>query len=262
MANYRLRDAIFAAGLKPREVADRLQVDPKTVHRWLAEGRTPYPRHRYVLVELVGQSESYLWPDTATDDVDLDEPDDVEVVHVYSHRSAISPDLWRRLFNRAAQRIDILVYAGLWLPEQLPSLTTLLQHKAEAGVSVRLLLGDPDCDAVMRRSQEEGIGDAIPAKIRNVLAHYQPLAGISGIETRLHQTTLYSSIYRFDDEMIVNHHVLGVPAAHAPAWHLRRHSGGDLLELYVTTFERVWSDARPAWPEHQSDTLRWLATTT
>jgi hypothetical protein len=36
--------------------------------------------------------------------------------------------------------------------------------------------------------------------------HYAPLMGTAGIEVRQHGTTLYNSIYRGDDMMIVNAH--------------------------------------------------------
>ena len=45
MENEHLRTAITHAGLTLEEFADIVQVDVKTVQRWLA-GRTPYPRHR------------------------------------------------------------------------------------------------------------------------------------------------------------------------------------------------------------------------
>lgn len=32
------------------------------MYRWIAEGRTPYPRHRTELAELVGRTEAELWP--------------------------------------------------------------------------------------------------------------------------------------------------------------------------------------------------------
>ena len=39
-------------------------VDPKTGQRWIA-GRTPYPRHRRAIADLLGENEGYLWPQTA-----------------------------------------------------------------------------------------------------------------------------------------------------------------------------------------------------
>ena len=64
-----------------------------------------------------------------------------------------------------------------------------------------------------------------------------------GIEVRTHGTVLYNSIYRFDDEMIVNPHVYGKVASHAPALHLRRLSAGDLFTTYEDSFTAVWEGA-------------------
>jgi hypothetical protein len=68
---------------------------------------------------------------------------------------------------------------------------------------------------------------------------------VPGIEIRAHDTVLYNSIYRFDDEMIVNPHVFGKIASHAPAIHLRRLSAGDLFTTYLDSLDAVWHLARP-----------------
>ena len=65
------------------------------------------------------------------------------------------------------------------------------------------------------------------------------------MEIRCHGTTLYNSIYRYDDEMIVNPHVYGIPAPHAPALHLRRLSAGSMFETYVRSFDTVWETGTP-----------------
>jgi hypothetical protein len=97
---------------------------------------------------------------------------------------------------------------------------------------------------------EEGIGtDAIPTKARNVLALFRRLADIEGIEVRLHGTTLYNSIYRFDSEMIVNTHVLGLVAPHCPALHLRRLAASGMFDIYTACFDQIWEQAAPAWPQ-------------
>jgi hypothetical protein len=112
-------------------------------------------------------------------------------------------------------------------------------------VKVRILLGDPDCAAVRVRGEEEGIGSAVAIKCRNALDLYNRLAGTPA-QIRQHATTLYTSIYRSDDQMIASPHVLGLPGAQAPALHLRAIGIGDLFQTYAASFERVWERAKPA----------------
>lgn len=59
MTNERLRSALSHAGLTVEEVARRAEVDPKTVHRWVA-GRVPHPRHRWRLAEELDENEEFL----------------------------------------------------------------------------------------------------------------------------------------------------------------------------------------------------------
>lgn len=49
--------------------------------------------------------------------------------------------------------------------------------------------------------------------------------------------TLYNSVYRYDDETLVNTHLYGFPAAHAPVMHLRRLAGGTLFTSYADSFD-------------------------
>ena len=83
---------------------------------------------------------------------------------------------------------------------------------------MRIALGDPDGPNVAERGDEEGIGDAMAAKIRNALMLYRPLGAVENIEIRLHRTVLYNSIYRADDQLMVNQHTYGIPAAQAPVF--------------------------------------------
>lgn len=247
MANDRLRDALNSQGLTPADLAAELSVDPKTVERWITVGRTPYPKYRHLIAARRRESQAYLWPNALSDD-QRHQVAESEIVRVYPRRGAVPADLWPRLFDAATAYIDVLVYAALFLPEQHPQLLTALCTKAEAGVRLRLLLGDPNCKAVAQRGVDEGIGEAVAVKIRNVAGFYRPHAEHGCVDIRFHDTTLYSSIYRFDDEMLVNNHIYGLPAAHAPAMHLRRLSAGDLFDTYSNTFERIWAAATP-WSE-------------
>ncbi|MGH3872878.1 MAG: XRE family transcriptional regulator [Pseudonocardiaceae bacterium] len=232
-----LRRALAGARLRDIDVAKTLGVDPKTVQRWLS-GRLPQPRHRWGLSDLLSLHEYDLWPHLAG--VPSIGP---EVYATYPHRGSVPRDVWRQLYAGAQHQIGILVYSGLFLAEDV-EMIRLLGAQAKAGVAVRLILGDPDSPNVSQRGDEEGIHDAMAAKIRNAIVLYRPLV-TSGVQIRLHPTVLYNSIYRADDEMLINQHVYGIAAAYAPVLHLRRQRDDDAFSTYVASFERVWSSARP-----------------
>jgi transcriptional regulator with XRE-family HTH domain len=54
--------ALLRAGLTEEDVAARLDVDPKTVRRWMEDRALPYRRHRWALVAMLGTGETELWP--------------------------------------------------------------------------------------------------------------------------------------------------------------------------------------------------------
>jgi len=245
--NDRLRDALLAARLMPEDLTADLDVNPKTVERWITQARLPYPQFRHRISVLVGKSESYLWPDALAPRRRA-EIAESEVVRIYPYRADVPADLWTRLFENAADNIGILVYSGFFLPEQYAPQMKLLRKKADDGATIRILLGDPDSEQVALKGREEDIGDAIAAKIRNVLlAYYAPYASHPGINIRLHSTTLYNSIFWFDDNMLVNTHAYGVPAHFAPVLHLRHLSSGTLFQTYSRSFDRVWDQTRLTW---------------
>jgi hypothetical protein len=112
-------------------------------------------------------------------------------------------------------------------------------------VRVRVLLGDPGSAPVADRGADEGVDDAMAAKIRNALVLFRRLRHAEGTEFRFHQTILYNSIYRADDQILVNTHIYGVTAALAPVWHLRKIAGGEIAATYLESFEQVWDTAVP-----------------
>lgn len=242
MANERLRSCITGARLTITEVAAQVGVDPKTVERWIVLGCIPHRSHRWATASLLGTDEAYLWPELA-DERRTQAASASELVTLYPNRGAVPGTLWRSLLEAAGDRIDVLVYAGLFLPDGYPEIAKLLATKAEQGIKVRLALGDPDSDAVHRRGEEERIGDGLAARVRLGLLYLQDAIGAPGVELRFHATTLYNSIYRFDNDMLVNAHVYGAPAAHSPVLHLRHLPGGQLVDHYQASFERVWEQA-------------------
>ncbi|MCP2293623.1 hypothetical protein APR11_000027 [Nocardia amikacinitolerans] len=249
MANERLRDALLRNGLDIPQVAETVGVEPKTVERWITQGRTPYPRHRHALAAMVRETENYLWPDALAPERKI-EVAESEVLKVYPHRSVIPSELWRRLLASTTERLDILVLAGLFLAEE-PEFARTVRTKTREGLKVRLLFGRPEAPEADKRSAEERLAaGTVSSRINNALALIEPLASLDGVDLRYHDTTLYNSIFRFDDEMIVNAHVYGMPGAHAPALHLRQLPAGDLFETYMTSFEHVWSKASAKGGDH------------
>jgi len=239
--NEPLCRALLRVRLREDDVAARLGVDPKTVRRWL-NGRVPYPHNRTAIAELVGADEAELWPDAGGLLAARIRPE--ELGTVYPHRWAVPREVWVRLFGSAEREIGILAYSALFLAEDAEVLQ-ILADKGRTGVTVRIALGDPGGPNAAECGGEEGIGDAMPAKIRNALTLYRPLRTVENIEIRLHQTVLYNSIYRVDDRLLVNQHAYGIPAAHAPVFCLSDTDGGEMAALYLGSFERVWAAAAP-----------------
>lgn len=228
------------------------------LHRWQAGGLKglPYPHHCQVLEAMFpGVTAAEMFAPTgallevpaqrARAPKPTDRDGGALQVTTYTSRNAIPRELWDQMLDEATERVDVLVYVGMFLTEN-PALLPTLRRKGTDGAQIRLLFGDPTSREVVRRSLDEGIGkNAISAKIKNALAFFGKLAGEPGIELRCHGTTLYNSIYRYDDQMIVNPHVYGAPAPHAPAMHLLRSSTSELFETYADSFDRVWESATP-----------------
>ena len=239
--NESLRRAMLRARLREDDIAARLEVDPKTVRRWLS-GRVPYPSSRAALADLVGVDEAELWPEAGGPLSGRSRPE--ELAAVYPHRWAIPRDVWTCFFESAEHEISVLAYSALFLAEDA-GLLGIIEDKARRGVRVRFALGDPDSHCVALRGQEEGIGDAMAAKVRNSLTLYRPLMKSENVAIRLHQTVLYNSIYRADGQLFVNQHAYGIPAAHSPIYCFRQSQSGDMATGYLDSFERVWNTSAP-----------------
>jgi transcriptional regulator with XRE-family HTH domain len=242
MSNERLRSALLARGMTVQSLAEEIGVIPKTVERWITQGKVPYRRHQYATATALNVDVTTLWDDSRTVDSATDLTK-AEIVAVYPHRHTVPPGLWRELYERAESNLDVLVYSGLFLSED-PLFHDLLKNKVRASTQVRILLGDPDCEAVRQRGIDEG-HRIMDGKIRNALLNYRSLMeSHPEIGFRLHATTLYNSIYRSDDEMLVNPHVYGIGAYMAPVFHLRRMPGGGLFDTYANSIEQTWGGAR------------------
>ncbi len=228
------------AGHDLNSLAEAAEVSAKSVERWISGNAIPHPRTRYRVAAILGEDESYLWP-SAVDSASLT---GAELVATYPRRSLVPRHTWMELLRGAERNVDLIAFAGLFLTEEHPEWIPTLAKKAAAGVRVRLLLGDPQGSQLAARDQEYRIGGGVAGRVAAVLAYYGE-AMPETVEIRLHDTPLYNSIYRFDDDMLVNVHAYGVLAACTPVLRLRRMDGA-FFNTYMESYERVWASARPA----------------
>ncbi|WP_175541357.1 XRE family transcriptional regulator [Streptomyces aidingensis] len=248
--NERLRSALAQSGLSVEALAEFCAVDPKTVGRWLA-GRLPHRRHRFATAQRLGVDETYLWPEDRQRTSQAASNTRPDITDIYPNRASVPRDVWLTLLLGAVKHIDILVFSGTFLAQTNPHIARMLRERAEAGAKVRLCFGDPGGQAVAVRGWEEGIGDTLAAKIRASLTYYRSLVDAPGCEVRLHDVAVYSSLFRYDNQLLVNPHLWGQPASANPLFRLSRTPDSDFFERYMESFEAVWNIARPWAPEEQ-----------
>src|SRR5215469_7916464 len=106
MPNERLRALLLERRVTPAKLAEAVEVDPKTIERWIIAGRVPYRRHRYAVAAFFAVDESYIWP--------------------------VPRDAWGHLFEQASREIGILVYSAHFMAEDA-GLKQMLASKAKAG---------------------------------------------------------------------------------------------------------------------------------
>lgn len=232
-----------AGGWTHATLAEATGVDPKSVERWANLGRVPRRATALKAAEALGEDVHALWP--ALRQARAARAVSPELVALYDQRADLPVSVFVDLLAAARERIDVLVYAAVFLHEAYPRLNDLLRERAADGCTVRIALGDADSENVKQRGDEERFGHGIESRCRLALLHYRPLLGVPGIELRTHSTTLYNSLYRADDQALVNAHVWGVNAYGAPVWHLRRNGAGGMFDTYAESFHAVWETARP-----------------
>lgn len=240
MVNQRLRGAILNAELTPAALAAAVEVDVKSVHRWLTEDRIPYPSTRMRVAHALNQQETFLWPEL----LERDDPfaaTATEVERIWPARSSISTETWHALFSRAAAEIDILVFTGGFLIETL-DWSDVLRRRAEDGARVRIMIGDPDSPAVKMRASELST-TWLPEKCRSTLRYLETLDGQSNVTVRSSGSIPYLSIFRFGDILLANTYAYGEWGYRSPVFQLRCATFDHLFEFYLNSFERVWRDA-------------------
>jgi transcriptional regulator with XRE-family HTH domain len=232
--NKTLCRALIQARLTEEDVAARLQVDPKTVRRWL-EGRVPYLRHRWAIAAMVGADETDLWPQLRTTRT---RPD--EVIAIYPHRDTMPREVWLRLFSSAQREIGILDDTDMPVAADAP-IAAVLADRAKSGVKMRICLHDTNASTGAQDAIRPDRGDTSEVRIQEALAIYVPLHAQGKVEIRLHRGVVYNSIYYADDQMFVSQHVYGTPIKSAPVLHLIRAEDSDMAAAFSEAFETAWA---------------------
>jgi transcriptional regulator with XRE-family HTH domain len=221
LENEQLRTAITRAGLTFEEFADIVQVDVKTVQRWLAGRTAPYPRNRARVAGALDTTEHALWPNavpepTAPGASELATHATGDAIAGYGHATDPAvPDV-DELLRAAVERIEIVIPdlrsgAGLIQP---------FRTSAANGCRVRLIIEDPD-------------------------ERVQPLLGVDAIEVRASRAGEDHVFFRADDEMLVVLVHIGSAGASPPVIHLRRQADDGLFDRLVEDFENRWLKASP-----------------
>jgi len=247
--NEVLRDRIRGNGLADRRFADLAGVSLKTVQRWLADiDHKVREDNARRAADVLGCTPHDLWPQqyppssTTVPSADGARP---FMPTVYSARTQMPISVWQQHFAAPQHSVDILVLAATFLFDTLDGFVDTLVEAARRGVGVRLLVGDPDGSSLTLRGEEEDIGEAVVARCRTTVELLAPRASTAGLQIRTHQTTLYSSIFRVDDRIIVNFHIYGSPGRSNPVMVFARSDEPRLWATFEQAFDRVWGDAKP-----------------
>lgn len=239
--NERLAEAMSQRQLSSTDLAVQLRVSPRTVERWVQDqNRIPQAGSRRELAQILQTPPGLLWPGIATGPQVSS-----EIVAVYPCRTAMPAAHVMALLKSAERKIDLLALAGMWLWDAVPDFGATLAAKAAAGVQVRCCLGDPVGESARLRGEEEQLGDGLRHRCQLSLTYARRWLADASDSLRLHDTTLYASILRFDDDLLVNWHLYGSAASDSPVLHLRRTDTPGLASAALTSLERVWATSYP-----------------
>ena len=235
--NETLCRALLRARLTEEDVAAHLQVDPKTVRRWL-EGRVPYLRHRWALAAMLGVDETDLWPQMRAAHA---RP--AEVRAIYPRLGTVPREVWLGLFSSAKQEIDILTVGEMPFAGD-PAIMAALIDRARAGVRVRICLARTH--GLRAGPDARTADDAGPAPAGHA-APCAPLRQIGNVQIRQYQATTYHSIYRVDDQLLVSQHAYGIPLQETPVLRLQHAGSATMVPMYLAEFERIWAESNSIW---------------
>jgi transcriptional regulator with XRE-family HTH domain len=235
-ANERLRHAITRAGLEPEHLADAIEVDEKTVQRWLA-GRVPHPRLRRRVARQLERDEHELWPEVAAAPPE-DEDAGGEILGAWAHAADTGVPDWRELLDEAVEQVELLDYSLLDILSA-GGTTDTLAAKAASGTKVRILIAATDSVWVAVRAAalghtEDHIGRSqLAVEIETARGYLEPLTVVDGIQLRQIYADPGYRILRFDGEMLISLNLHSTPATQAPLLHLRRGQADGVFDRFA-----------------------------
>jgi len=77
------------------------------------------------------------------------------------------------------------------------------------------------------------------------MSYFECLVDVPGCAIRIHDTTLYASIFRYDSEAMINPHIWGQPASANPVLHVRDTGEDSMFQKYTGSFAQIWDQAMP-----------------
>ncbi|MHB2029776.1 MAG: helix-turn-helix domain-containing protein [Acidimicrobiales bacterium] len=239
MGNERLRRAMAKKGVSQEDLAAKLGVSKNSVTNWIA-GTVPYPRNQAEIAAELDEDVLWLFPEGNVGNEAARE----ELVRMWARRSDCPSDYWWDLIVKAERQVDVLGYAVLFLTENHPDLAKVLAEFMRNGGVTRFVIADPHGDAALYRDGEEGLDGLLLARIQSSLKYLGPSVD-AGASLYFQNAPMYSSVFRFDDDMMVTPHLFRIPGKEAPLFHFRRLGTGGIFDQYVTHFEGVLARATP-----------------
>jgi transcriptional regulator with XRE-family HTH domain len=215
MGNDNLRQALQQAGLTGEDLAQIVEVDARTVRRWLT-GTTPFARQRGKVARALDTTEHDLWPEIAIAPPPRATKQPTDLVAGYTTASDLDAPDWKALMRDATDQIELL---GDTLHQILTTtgVPELLAAKAAHGCAVRILISRPG-------------------------PHLAPLADQSEIAIRVLEGPAHHTIYRFDEQLLLLLHLADEDPERALSFHLRRASAGGLFDRLTEHYRYLWED--------------------
>lgn len=218
MANQNLKRALDHAGLTEEQFAELIDVDPKTVQRWVA-GRTPYRRHRATIARALDLPEHQLWPDPSSGDqaepVNAGQEGAGDVIGSWGYSTDPGIPDPVQLLASARRQIDLLDDLELL---RAPGVVETLLDRADGGCRVRLLSQDP---------------------LRRLL----PFIEHPQCDVRLAAHLERLMMVHADERILLHLEVVFLDGPPRPVLLLAPRVSGGLFERYLERFQDTWERA-------------------